>query len=236
MDPIFAIGDIHGQRAEMERVLGLIARDPEAGAPVVFLGDYVDRGPDSRGVLQVLIDGQAAGRPWIALAGNHDIYFRDFLDPEGLSWADARRWLSDSVGGKETLASYGVATHGRPLADIRAEARAAVPQAHRSFLAGLPLLHETAAQIFVHAGVRPDVPVAEQEPDDLVHIRAAFLDDRRDHGRFVVHGHTSAEGPVHRGNRANLDGGAGRGAPLCAALILNRDVFLLREGGRTPLI
>ncbi len=232
--PVFAVGDVHGQLGQLERVLELIAADPSGGAPVVFLGDYVDRGPDSRGVIERLRSGQAAGAPWTCLAGNHDLYFRDFLSGEGMSDGAARAWLGPALGGDATLASYGVELRA-PLAEMRAAARAAVPLEHRHWLEGLPFVHETDAQVFVHAGVRPGVPLGEQDPWELVTIRDLFLDDPRDHGRLVVHGHTAAEGVRHAGNRVNLDGGAGFGRPLRAALIEGREVWLLSEAGRVPL-
>ncbi|SFE33256.1 metallophosphoesterase [Roseivivax sediminis] len=235
MDAIFAVGDIHGMHGQLSRVLRLIDADPDAGAPVVFLGDYVDRGAESRAVIETIARGQAEGRPWTALAGNHDLYFRDFLDPGGMEETEARAWLSDNLGGRATLASYGIETGGS-IAGLRAAAAEAVPKAHRAWLARLPRVHETAAQIFVHAGLRPGVPLEAQDPWELVTIRTPFLEDAREHGRLVVHGHTATEGPVHRGNRVNLDGGAGFERLLCAAVIHGRDVALLTEGGREPLL
>ncbi|SLN19298.1 diadenosine tetraphosphatase [Roseivivax jejudonensis] len=235
MDPIFAVGDIHGQADELDRVLRLIDADPDAGATVVFLGDLVDRGPDSRRVIETVRAGQESGRDWISLLGNHDLFFRDFLDPRGMSDAEAAHWLGPNLGGDATLASYGIDPRSADIAAVRAIAREQVDPAHQEWLAGLAPSHETAAQIFVHAGIMPGVPFEAQDPDDLVWIREPFLSDPRDHGRLVVHGHTAAEGPVHRGNRVNLDGGAGFGRPLCAAILHGAEVALLTETGRVPL-
>ncbi|ETX13816.1 hypothetical protein OCH239_06385 [Roseivivax halodurans JCM 10272] len=236
MGPIFAVGDIHGQSDELERVLSLVEADRDSDAPVVFLGDYVDRGPDSSRVLERLIAGQEEGRPWIALAGNHDISLTEFLDPHGMSDDGASGWLGANTGGAETLSSYGIDTSNRPVAEIRADARETIPARHQAWLNALPRIHETAAHIFVHAGIRPSIPLDAQDGWELVTIREGFLDDDSDHGRLVVHGHTAAEGPYHAGNRVNLDGGAGLGAPLCAAVLTGRDVSLLTDRGRVPFL
>ncbi len=238
-NPIYAVGDVHGQLEELQRVLSLIEADGGPDATVVLLGDYVDRGPDSRGVLDFLLDAQKAGRNWITLKGNHDRYLSRFLDdmivfdpatPPGLSWLNPR------LGGDKTLASYGVAASETDLLDSVFEAaRGAVPEAHRRFLSALPLMHVTDDLIFVHAGLRPGVPLDAQIEDDLIWIRKDFIDDRTDHGRLVIHGHTALEWPEHAGNRVNLDGGAGYYRPLHAAVFEGRAGWLLSDEGRTEI-
>ena len=239
---LYVIPDVHGQADELRRVHALVAADrAQTGedAPVVHLGDLVDRGPASAEVLAYLLRGPAEGGPWITLRGNHDFMFRLFLeDPRlrdpGLN--PAYTWLHDRLGGQATLASYGVdANPGRDPADLWAEARARVPLAHRMFLDNLPLLHRTEEAVFVHAGLRPGVPLIAQAPQDLMWIRQGWLDDGRDHGLLVVHGHTALDEPVHHGNRVNLDAGAGYGRPLVAAVVEGREVWLLSEDGRVPL-
>lgn len=237
--PIYAIGDMHGQLEEMHRVLALIEADGGVDARVVFVGDYVDRGPDSRGVLQTLLDGQAAGRNWTMLKGNHDRYLSRFLD-YGIVHDPATRpdllWFNPRLGGDKTLSSYGVdAEDGAPLGPIREAACKAVPQSHRDFLAALPLTHQTGDLLFVHAGIRPSVALDKQIEDDLIWIRAPFLEYRKSHGPLVVHGHTSIEHPEHAGNRVNLDGGAGYFRPLHAAVFEGRNCWLLSDQGRVPL-
>lgn len=247
---IHAIGDVHGQLGELDRALALIAARGEAGAGVVFLGDYVDRGPDSRGVIDRLLAERGPGH--VFLRGNHDRMFLRFLsdgtiaDPAIKSGAT---WLHPGLGGGATLASYGVAvpdddTLARlghdPRADpilarLLSDARAAVPDAHRAFLAETLLLHDAGPQIFVHAGLRPGVAPSAQVEDDLLWIREPFLSDRRDHGALVVHGHTALGAPTHYGNRLNLDSGAGYGRPITAALIDGRDAWALDGSGRRPL-
>lgn len=249
---IYAIGDVHGQIAELDRALGLIEADGGPGAPVVFLGDYTDRGPDSRAVIQRLIDGLAEGRPWTCIGGNHDRMFHRFVGAGILSdvaIASGKSWLHPGLGGAATLASYGVevpeagtleafgmdsARDGDWLA-LRDAARESVPQAHLDFLTALPILHETEAQIFVHAGLRPGVPLDAQVEDDLLWIRKGWLGSTADHGRLVVHGHTALEEPLHYGNRLNLDSGAGYGRPITAARIEGREAVRLTEDGSVPI-
>ncbi|NAZ36141.1 metallophosphoesterase [Rubellimicrobium sp. CFH 75288] len=240
---VYAVGDIHGQLDALAEAHALIAADAARtgeDAPVVHLGDLVDRGPESAEVVEYLRMGPARGGPWIVLRGNHDLMFRLFLDDHrtrdpGLS--ERHTWLDPELGGRATLRSYGVdASPDRPAGDIWAEAQARVPAAHRVFLDNRPLLWRTEAAVFVHAGIRPGVPLILQEPQDLLWIRRGFLEDGRDHGVLVVHGHTALPAPRHHGNRVNLDGGAGYGRPLRPAVIEGRDVFLLTEDGRQPLL
>lgn len=234
--PIYVIPDIHGQDALLAEALDRIEADGGARARVVFLGDLVDRGPDSRAVIERLMRGQDEGRDWVVLRGNHDQLFLDFLDagtihsPRILS---GKSWLNARLGGADTLAAYGVqASESVPRWP---EARAAVPRAHRDWLASLPHAHEAGALLFVHAGIRPGLPLAAQDPDDLIWIRNGFLDHNAPHPWLVVHGHTALEHPAHFGNRIDLDGGAGYGRPLWPAVFEGTDCWLLTEAGRVPL-
>jgi serine/threonine protein phosphatase 1 len=241
---IYAIGDIHGQldmlRAAHARIAAdrTVAGDPDA--PVVHLGDLVDRGPDSRGVIDLLIRGIADGAPWIVLKGNHDRMFVNFLRHGIAHDSGLRReltWLDPPLGGDRTLASYGVQL--RRWTSLRSAwdaALAAVPREHLDFLLNLPLMHQTEDLLFVHAGIRPGVPIDAQVEEDLVWIRGPFLEDTRDHGKIVVHGHTPVEAPEHYGNRVDLDTGAGFGRALTAAVFEGRDCFILTENGRERLL
>ncbi len=239
----YAVGDIHGQidllRAAHERIAADMAREGVA-APVVHLGDLVDRGPDSRGVIDFLIAGLGDGRDWVVLRGNHDRMFSRFLDdpaePEPGLRSDLS-WLHPRLGGADTLASYGIRAAGdRPLAPVHAEARVAVPQAHRDFLESRPVMFRREEAVFVHAGIRPGIALDDQDETDLVWIRGGFLDDSRDHGALIVHGHTALEAPEHCGNRLNLDSGAAYGGPLTAAVIEGRRAWVLTESGREELL
>lgn len=234
--PIYAIPDIHGQEAQLQAALDLVERDGGAAARIVFLGDLVDRGPGSRAVIARLMTAQAEGRDWTVLRGNHDQMFLDFLDHGRIGSARMRAgltWLDAHLGGAETLASYGVvASEAR---HDPATARAAVPTAHRDWLAGLPLWHEVGDLLFVHAGIRPGLPIAAQDPADLMWIREGFLDHAAPHPWLVVHGHTALDRPAHFGNRIDLDGGAGYGRPLCPAVFEGSACWLLSDRGRVPL-
>ena len=238
------MGDIHGQRRLLaeahERIEADRARVGDFDAPVVHLGDLVDRGPDSAGVLTDLIAGIEAGRPWVVLLGNHDRMFRGFL--EDLHAQDPRlhpdyTWLHPNLGGAATLLSYGVeGMHRRPLEALHADAVARVPEAHRRFLADLPLWVERGEALFVHAGILPDMPLHLQEEDDLVWIRRGFLDHPLPHPWLVVHGHTTIEEATHFGNRVDIDTGAGHGRHLTAAVFEDREAWVLTDGGRVPLV
>lgn len=256
---IYAVGDIHGQKAMLDQSLAMIEADGGPDAQVVFMGDYTDRGPDSRAVIDTLIDGLAAGRNWTCLKGNHDRMFYDFVmdgvehDPaitSNLSWVNPR------LGGNTTLASYGIT--GTPVLDhpeggfdclthfttdtgdiskddIVAMAKQNVPQEHLSFLDTRQLYLETGDHIFVHAGLRPNVALAAQTADDIMWIRDGFLDTAHDFGKLVVHGHTAIDYPTHYGTRVNIDAGAGRGRVLVPVAFDGRDCFALTENGRAPI-
>ncbi|MFV1439771.1 metallophosphoesterase family protein [Phaeobacter sp. JH18-32] len=237
--PIYAIGDIHGQLGMLEEALDLIEADGGRDASVVFLGDFIDRGPDSRGVIDHLITGQKDGRNWITLLGNHDRMFAWFMedtprhDPHMLV---GYHWLHDRIGGLETLESYGVTFPERTrLADVHAEARAAVPDSHVAFLKRLTTMHQTSDLAFVHAGIRPGVALENQIENDLVWIRQSFHQERAPHPKLIVHGHTPVERATHYGNRVNLDSGAGFGKPLSTAVFESGLVWLLTSKGRQAL-
>lgn len=238
----YAIGDIHGHIDLLTQVHDWIAKDIETygAAPVVHIGDVVDRGPNSRGVVEYLRAGVQAGQDWVVLKGNHDRMFTKYLanmndHDEGLR-ADLG-YLHPRIGGATTLASYGVKNAAdRPLAPVYAEAIAAVPAAHRRFLEALPTSFARGAAIYVHAGIRPGIALAQQSETDLLWIRKEFLDDARDHGALIVHGHTAIEKPVNYGNRVNIDSSAAYGGPLSAVVIQGRDVFNLTALGRVPLL
>ncbi|WP_417597929.1 metallophosphoesterase [Pararhodobacter oceanensis] len=241
----YAIGDIHGhldllhlahKRIEADR-----ARTGDAEAPVLHLGDLVDRGPNSRGVIETLLAGQIAGKPWIVLRGNHDTMFARFPDGyrdpvlrEGLDY------LHQNIGGSTTLAEYGIdLSEGRPIADIQTEARKKIPNEHRSFLLDAPLYHRRGPVLYVHAGIRPERPLQNQTEADLCWIRKPFHDYTDPHPWLVIHGHTPVPEPRHYGNRVNIDSGAAFGGPLTAIVVESTthdtEVYLLTDTGRTPL-
>jgi serine/threonine protein phosphatase 1 len=202
---LYGVGDVHGMAGLLDRLLTLIARDADARAmpaTIVFLGDLVNRGDATRQVLDRLLAGpERAEDEWIVLRGNHEQAMLDALD--GDDEAVFTRWLR--MGGAATLASYGgTRKHARPN-----RARALIDPAHLHFLAGLPLMHVSGTHLFVHAGVEPGVPLAEQRADRLMTIRGRF--QRRHHGLpyTVVHGHTPSLGTPSLGpGRIGVDTGA----------------------------
>lgn len=232
---VYAIGDIHGHLDRLRAAHARIAADGGEDAPVVHLGDLIDKGPESRGVVETLMAGQAQGRDWIVVKGNHDRALPNFLrDPR---WVDPRAaqrkdWIGRDVGAETTLASYGVPDAvRRPLDEVHAEAVAKVPEDHARWLLGLPPWHLTPRALFVHAGIRPGVDLRAQVEDDLLWLRKPFLDDPRDHGVLVVHGHTPVGRPSHHGNRVNIDTGAGDDGPLTAIRIDDAGVWVLEDDG-----
>ncbi|MBD3764754.1 MAG: serine/threonine protein phosphatase [Rhodobacterales bacterium] len=240
----YAIGDIHGHLDLLHQAHARIAADRAAcgdrSSPVVHIGDLVDRGPDSRGVIDHLMHGIARGENWVVMKGNHDRMFTLFLqDPDAIDegMRSGLSWLHPRLGGGPTLASYGLrAPADRPLDRVHPEAVEAVPAAHRRFLEGLPSRFLHGEVLFVHAGIRPGVALHCQTETDLLWIREPFLSDPRDHGALVVHGHTAIDAPTHYGNRLNLDSGAAYGGPLSAVVIEGRAVFHLTDAGRQPLV
>jgi serine/threonine protein phosphatase 1 len=215
---IYAIGDIHGRLDLLDRAIGAIRRDIEergGAALTVTIGDYVDRGPHSCGVLDRLLDNPFA-TPYVALKGNHEDMLEAFL-------ADAAvgpQWSYN--GGEETLQSYGIRLYGYAAADFeqaRQELCAALPEAHLRFLRALKTSLRRGGYFFCHAGVRPGVALTRQREEDLLWIREPFLSSERDFGAIVVHGHTPTAEPEVRPNRIGIDTGAFfSGRLTCVAL------------------
>lgn len=243
MNRAYAIGDIHGQTdllvAAHARVAADRARTGDDASPVVHLGDLCDRGPDSSGTMSYLIEGIATGAPWIVIKGNHDAMFAQFMRDPHTQEPGLRRdltWLNPRLGGLTTLASYGIGDL-ETLSPVALHARAleVVPPGHIRFIDALPLTYVVAGAIFVHAGLRPGVPLAQQTEQDLIWIRREFHEDRRPHEALVIHGHTPVDTPTHYGNRVNLDTGAAYGGPLTAAVIEDGNVWILTDDGRMPL-
>ncbi|MDX5360310.1 MAG: serine/threonine protein phosphatase [Alphaproteobacteria bacterium] len=221
---IYAVGDVHGRADLMDALTDRIRRDAERREAdrrlLVFLGDYIDRGEDSRGVIDRLTGDPPDGFERVCLRGNHEEVLLAFLEDSsgGPAWC--------RFGGLETLMSYGVlapdAPAPRTAADFEALRRAltaALPQAHRAFLENLPAWHEEGDYLFVHAGVRPGVPLDAQTERDLTWIRDAFLAHREPFERFVVHGHTPSERPQIKPNRMGVDTGAYLTGRLTAAVL-----------------
>ena len=208
---IYAIGDVHGRFDLLQELTSGIRRDlldrprPERTMEI-FLGDYVDRGPQSREVVDWMISSSPLTDERICLLGNHeDILLGALDDTEAMA-----NWLYN--GGGETLLSYGVAIRGfggkATLVELQKGFRAALPSPHFEFFASLPRKLAVAPFLFVHAGVRPGRSIDDQDPHDLIWIREPFLHSSEDFGYIVVHGHTPAMHPEVRSNRINIDTGA----------------------------
>jgi len=219
---VYAIGDIHGRADLLDQLHQKIREDAQRSDAhrrvIVYLGDYVDRGLDSKGVIDQLLADQMPGFEKVFLKGNHEDAFLKFLaEPEF-----GRKWKY--YGGLETLMSYGV--KALPLKDepeafvaARDELAKDFPSAHMDFLGGLGHWHEEGDFFFAHAGVRPGRSLTEQANEDLMWIRDEFLTSDEDFGKVVVHGHTPADQPVERSNRIGIDtGGYITGILTCVVL------------------
>ena len=208
---VYAIGDIHGELGPLARLMATVRGDALHGDTerrvLVFLGDYVDRGLQSREVIEFLLGDPAPGFETVFLKGNHEAWVLAFLDDADVG----RQWLGG--GGQGTLLSYGVALPPGPrdadcLESLRESFAHALPDAHRAFLSGLGTLHVEGDYAFVHAGVRPGTALEEQREEDLLWGPDGFMDDLGDHGKIIVHGHAFAPEPVVAPNRIGIDTGA----------------------------
>jgi len=209
---VYGIGDVHGRLDLLVELHALIAADVAAAAPavpplLVYLGDYVDRGADSKGVVDLLLAPPPVDAERICLFGNHERTLLNFLSDSAIG----PDWFS--FGGLETVLSYGTPMERKPSSAAAYEAARVAfagvfPQAHGDFLASLPLTHVEGDYLFVHAGLRPGRSLAQQTEQDLIWIREEFLDSNADFGRVVVHGHSPVEQVEVRRNRINVDTGA----------------------------
>jgi serine/threonine protein phosphatase 1 len=211
---VYAIGDIHGCDAQLAGLHATIAEDlarrPVARAVLVHIGDYVDRGADTAGVLARLSAGIApAGLQVVNLRGNHDDTMLHALSGDRAAATD---WLF--AGGRPALESYGIDPDSP-----RESWPAQVPESHLAFLRELTLCHREGGYFFVHAGVRPGIALDAQAREDMLRIRQPFLYTERDLGAVVVHGHTPVKAPVVLRNRIAIDTGAVFGGKLTCLVL-----------------
>jgi len=207
---IYAIGDVHGRLDLLESLYDRIGEDNRtrgaAETEIILLGDLIDRGPDSAGVVRWAMRTDPSFAQLVTLKGNHEASLNAVLAGD-LTWLES--WLR--YGGTEALKSWGVdagvIAEGTPD-QIAAAARAAVSVYERHWLASLPVCRQVGDYYFVHAGVRPGVAIEEQQEADLLWIRGEFLDHSGDHGPVVVHGHSISERVEERTNRIGIDTGA----------------------------
>jgi serine/threonine protein phosphatase 1 len=214
----YAIGDVHGRLDLLVQLLADVEADHRARRPakayLIFLGDLVDRGPDSKGVLERLLDRPPGFARNIFLKGNHEEFFLGALDGD---LAMLQNWLV--YGGAECCASYGIGEGWLMNAappDVFTRLSTSVPASHRAFLEKMADSFRFGDYLFVHAGIRPGVPLENQSSRDLRWIREEFLEDRTDHGVTVVHGHTIVENVEEYPNRIAIDTGAYRSGVLTA--------------------
>jgi serine/threonine protein phosphatase 1 len=222
---VYAIGDIHGRLDLLQAMNSRVMRDAlefeGTRKVVVYLGDYVDRGVQSRETVDYLLDEPLAGFERVYLMGNHERTLLDFLvDPRVAS-----NWMS--YGGAATLYSYGVGCDGprnnlATLTRLQETFRKNLPERHLQFYNSLTLSHMEGDYLFVHAGIKPGVPLDQQKERDLLWIRDEFLDSDENFGKIIVHGHTITRAPDAKENRIGIDTGAFASGKL-TALVLEGD-------------
>ncbi len=228
---LYAIGDIHGRSDLLESLLQQIADDavrhPETATKrLVYLGDYVDRGPASSAVIDMVLHDAPPGFEVVPLMGNHEEMMLRFLE----DLAVGRTWMMN--GGDATLRSYGVEPPsmfaGTPLVrHAQQQFAERLPARHKRFLEELAVSHIEGDYLFVHAGVRPGVPLEKQHAEDLLWIREEFLESDRDFGKVVVHGHSITLDPEFRPNRIGIDTGAYRSNQLTCLVLEGTERELL---------
>jgi serine/threonine protein phosphatase 1 len=225
---LYVIGDIHGRSDLLDHMIDQINRDIETlddrQALTITLGDYVDRGPDSFGVLDRLAHNPFPTR-YIALKGNHEALFENFLTDPSI----AEIWRRN--GGLETLYSYGIRTsdlmRGRGFDKAAHALSEWVPKEHLAFLASLRPYLSVNGCFFCHAGIRPGVPLEQQSLGDLLWIREEFLNSDEEFEKMIIHGHSPHEWPEVRPNRVNIDTGAfATGRLTCLVIDPGRGRFL----------
>jgi serine/threonine protein phosphatase 1 len=228
---LYCIGDIHGRLDLLEELHGMIREDAagfEGSKGVVYLGDYIDRGSQSKQVLDLMVDQPLEGFDAVNLLGNHEQTMLDFLEqPQA-----AAAWLN--FGGQVTLMSYGAGLGRLQMARqpeiLSDELEAKLPQSHLEFLQSCRLMHIEGSYCFVHAGIRPGIELENQLPEDLLWIRDEFIRSEQDHGHVVVHGHSITEEVEWRRNRIGIDTGAYYSGLLTALVLEGEDQRLLQTG------
>jgi serine/threonine protein phosphatase 1 len=209
----YVIGDIHGCLSQLRQLHAAIAEDmarrPPVSALLLHLGDYIDFGPDSAGVVALLAAGApVAGLHTVNLMGDHERTALQALSGEGAAATD---WLH--IGGDAALRSWGIAADAP-----RSEWRSHLPAEHLTFLEALAVDHREGNYLFVHAGIRPGIPLDAQAEDDLLGIRQSFLASEQNFGVIIVHGHSASPSPAIKANRIAIDTGAGHGGMLTCAV------------------
>lgn len=234
---IYSIGDIHGRVDLLADLLGMIVSDaydaPNLEKHLIYLGDYVDRGLQSREVIDLMVSDIPAGFEKSFLKGNHEEAMLKFLDGD----SDGAMWLT--FGGVSTMASYGVQVHEdgpreERLIESRQRLHEKLPEDHLTFLRLLENSIGFGDYYFVHAGVRPGVPLEAQTPQDQMWIRERFLNSGANHGKIIVHGHTISDSPVVRANRIGIDTGAYASGCLTCLVLEDDEIRFIQTNADSP--
>ncbi len=229
---VYSIGDIHGRLDLLRKMHEMIEEDAagyEGSLILVYLGDYIDRGDESKQVIDTLIESAPTGFDSVFLLGNHEQAMLDFLKHPHI----AAPWLY--FGGRQTLASYGIYVPAEVPVDefegLCNQFSDILPDLHLTFLNGCRLYHIEGDYCFVHAGIRPGIPIKRQRKDDLLWIRGEFINSREMHSHVVVHGHSINPKVEMHFNRIGIDTGAfNTGVLTC--LVLENDQHRLIQTGR----
>ncbi|MFD0916165.1 metallophosphoesterase family protein [Pseudahrensia aquimaris] len=229
---LYAVGDVHGCLKQLNRVIAAIEADrekrPAPKSGIIFLGDYLDRGPESKGVVTRLIHLMARDKSVLCLAGNHDLALQKFLD---FPLDTGENYFSN--GGASTLRSYGVRVPRPPFTkrevkEIVAYAQQLIPVNHLHFFATLPHGAEYGDYFFCHAGIRPGVALDKQSPEDLMWIRRDFLDYKKPLEKVVVHGHTPRDDVEFHKNRISVDTRCFASGKLSCVVLEGKDYRVLK--------
>jgi serine/threonine protein phosphatase 1 len=232
---VYAVGDVHGRADLLEKMHAAILKDsldvPAERKVVVYLGDYVDRGPASKKVVDILLDKPLKGFERVHLMGNHEAFLIEFLN----DLEAGPGWFFN--GGLTTLSSYGVKIGKHDelsyevLQRVQSELLAKMPKTHLDFYKTLDFSRTEGDFFFVHAGIRPGVPLDNQTDEDMLWIREEFLGCEDDFGKVIVHGHTITWEPEVQPNRIGIDTGAFASGVLTALVLEGREQDFLTVSG-----
>jgi serine/threonine protein phosphatase 1 len=232
---VYAVGDVHGRADLLEKMHAAILKDaldvPAERKVVVYLGDYVDRGPHSKKVVDILLDKPLKGFERVHLMGNHEAFLIEFLN----DLEAGPGWFFN--GGLTTLSSYGVKIGKHDelsyevLQRVQSELLAKMPKSHLDFYKTLDFSRTEGDFFFVHAGIRPGVPLDNQTDEDMLWIREEFLGCEDDFGKVIVHGHTITWEPEVKSNRIGIDTGAFASGVLTALVLEGREQDFLTVSG-----